>query len=281
MMTAILESFTTLARTQNLSRTVSILGTTRQTVRRHVQLLEKIKGEKLFQVHDRRYELTEFGAGALEDAEFILSRCDSWIAGHRDSVRGLARIIYNADEHRPFYAQQHPISELWRSGPPLLHSALAAWVESQAQLEHQAMHRLQPYLVAYRKRSRAWLCVSVGEKSSYATWLGWTWAKSAVGSELHEDAMHSPADEFVEEAYESACFGAGIRLDHVATYIPRTASGPPLPISYQRLLLGCHFPDGQPALVTAVARTQNISVDGVATEDLPLSPEADLMEFDL
>ena len=46
----LLRSFSTLARTLNLSKAVRELGSTRQTVRRHIYLLEEARGEKLFSV---------------------------------------------------------------------------------------------------------------------------------------------------------------------------------------------------------------------------------------
>ncbi len=60
-----LRSFTTLASTLNLSRAVIALGSTRQTVRRHIQQLEELRGEQLFEVHDRQYVLTEAGSRSV------------------------------------------------------------------------------------------------------------------------------------------------------------------------------------------------------------------------
>ena len=57
----ILRSFTTLANTLNLSETVEILGVTRQTVRRHINSLEEMKGIQLLELRNRRYYLTEAG----------------------------------------------------------------------------------------------------------------------------------------------------------------------------------------------------------------------------
>ena len=54
-----LRSFSTLASTLNLSRAVDALGTTRQTVRRHISLLEEARGEELFALIDRQYVLTK------------------------------------------------------------------------------------------------------------------------------------------------------------------------------------------------------------------------------
>ena len=56
-----IRSFTTLAKTLNLSHAVSELNSTRQTVRRHIAQLEAVKGETLFTLESRQYHLTEAG----------------------------------------------------------------------------------------------------------------------------------------------------------------------------------------------------------------------------
>ena len=68
-----IRSFTTLARTLNLTHAVKELGTTRQTLRRHIAQLEELKGVDLFVVKDRQYQLTEEGSRALPEALDILS----------------------------------------------------------------------------------------------------------------------------------------------------------------------------------------------------------------
>ncbi|MEM7425986.1 MAG: LysR family transcriptional regulator [Pseudomonadota bacterium] len=281
VMFEMLRSFTTLASTLNLSHAVAILGSTRQTVRRHIQQLEEMRGEPLFEVHDRQYVLTEAGVRSVREAENILDRTLSWIAGHKDTVGGLARVIYEAEGARPFYAQQHPIMQVWVSGQPLIQEALRAWVRSEGQIEHEAMDLVSPYLIVYRKFRDDWLCVRIGEQSNYATWLGWRWARSAIGSPLHQDSMRSPSDQFVTEAYDSALQGGTVRFDHVATYVPKTDVGAPEPISYQRLLMGCKFPDSQPALVAAIARTRDILIEGIEPVKLPVTANDDLMNIDL
>ena len=56
-----LQSFTALGQTLNLSKAVEQIGVTRQTIRRHVNDLEQLKNEKLFELHDRKYTLTAAG----------------------------------------------------------------------------------------------------------------------------------------------------------------------------------------------------------------------------
>jgi hypothetical protein len=276
-----LRSFTTLARTLNVSKAVRILGSTRQTLRRHIDILEEVRGEKLFEVKDRQYGLTEAGSRSIQEAETVLARGEAWLAGRNKNVDGLALVKYDDARGFSYYAQQHPVPRLWRDGPPLLHRGLQAWVNGQAQLEHQSMKKITPYLIVYRKHKNSWLCVHVGEQSSIARWLGPVWAKSAIGCVLEEDPMNSGADRFAIEAYDRISREGSLRLDHIFVRLPRKEGGAPQPASYQRLLLSCVFPDGRSAVATLIAITNLIDISGLSLRDLPTTPENVLMEFDI
>ena len=276
-----LRSFTTLARTLNVSKAVRILGSTRQTLRRHIDILEDVRGEKLFEVKDRQYGLTEAGSRSIQEAETVLARGEAWLAGRNQNIDGLALVKYDDGQGFSYYAQQHPVPRLWRDGPPLLRHGLQAWVNGQAQLEHRSMKKVTPYLNVYRKHKGSWLCVHVGEQSSIARLLGPVWAKSAIGCLLEEDLVNSGADRFAIEAYDRISREGNMRLDHLFARLPRMEGGTPQPVSYQRLLLSCVFPDGRSAVATLTAITNQIDISGLGLKDLPTTPETDLMEFDI
>jgi hypothetical protein len=89
-----IRSFTTLARTLNLSHAVEELNSTRQTVRRHIAQLEELRGERLFDVINRRYELTEAGNAALPSALSLLGHGRLWLRGQIKDVDGLMGMSY-------------------------------------------------------------------------------------------------------------------------------------------------------------------------------------------
>ncbi len=280
----ILRSFTTLANTLNLSETVDILGVTRQTVRRHINSLEEMKGIQLLELRNRRYYLTEAGEQHKLEAEHILALAENWLSNRSIRKRGnsyLDRVAYQDTNGYSFHAQQHHLSRLWQDGPPLLQRAMEGWSGSQLQLEHPTMTQMRPYRLVYRKREDGWLCVEVGEKSSYATWLGWEWAKSAIGRFSQEDPVGIDFDSFMSQAYPKVFEDGGARLDHICGQIPRSRNGPAVPVRFQRLLLGCVFPDGEPALTLFVARTNRITISGLDMDDVPLMDEELLMEYDI
>ncbi len=276
-----LQSFTAVARILNISRASQEVGVTRQTVRRHIDGLEQIKGEKLFTITDRQYQLTPAGADCVAEAESILARTQAWLSEHSTTVNGLAHIKYHGRAGYGFYAQQHPLHHVWCSGVPLLQKGLQCWASSQCELEHRAMKKIRPYLVVYRKHRDDWFCVSVGEKSSYATWLGWNWAKSAIGRILQDDPTDTEDDRFIIQAYNSVYQDGGIRYDHIFGQYARGEGDVLHPVSYQRLVFVCRFPDGEPALAALVARTDKIEIEGLDPKDIPTTPKADLMEFDI
>ncbi|MBT4889120.1 MAG: LysR family transcriptional regulator [Rhodospirillales bacterium] len=276
-----LRSFTTLAYTLNLSKAVRILGSTRQTLRRHIDILEEIRGEKLFEVQDRQYHLTETGSQSLKEAGSLLERGEAWLEGRIKTVDGLSLVKYDDEDGFSLYSQQYPVTRIWEDSPPLLRHGLKAWVDAKAQLEHPAMDKIAPYTNVYRKHKNSWLCVRVGEQSSIARWLGPVWAKSAIGCVLEEDPMSCGADLFTIENYDRVSQETSIRLDHVFVRLPRKEGEKPQSARYQRLLFRCFFPDGNSAVATLIAITNKVDIAGLDLTGIPLTPEDALMEFDL
>lgn len=277
----ILRSFTTLAGTLNLSETVEILGVTRQTVRRHINALEEIKGVKLFEMRNRCYVPTEAGEQQRLDAEQILALAETWLSNKSLRTRrrgGLDCVAYQDTNGYSLHAQQHHLSRLWHDGPPMLRRGFEAWSQSQLQLEHPAMTETKPYRLVYRKLKDGWLRVEIGEKSAYATWLGREWAKSAICRFSKDDPVGSDFDSFMSQAYQGVFDAGGARLDHIAAKVPRTRNGPAIPARFQRLLIGCCFPDGEPALAVLVARTNQVDIAGHDPDEIPEMPPELVME---
>ena len=225
IMHEMLRSFVTLAKFLNLTHAVNHLGSTRQTVRRHIEMLQSLRGEKLLAFEDRQYVLTREGALALVEAEQILLLDEAWKRKDVRVVNGLTAVLYDPQSDVPYFSQQHSVDTIWKNGTPLIQQGLQSWVEARAQLEAPEFDAVRDYLLAYRRHNQEWLCVSIGEKSSYATWLGWSWAKSAVGKPLSDDPMASDADQYVSQSYDNILRSGGLRIDHVYTKIARTHGG--------------------------------------------------------
>lgn len=275
---AMLRSFTTLARTLNLSKTVDVLGTTRQTVRRHISLLEEVKGETLLRMQSQRYVLTEAGADCLADAEAIMANVDDWVASRRLTTIGQRELAYASfrdEATQEFHAQQHPLSRLNGDCACLLRSGFRAWAKAGFEIEDPAMDEIRPYLVVYRKHRDDWFIVSIGGKSAYATWMSWEWAKSAIGQQVADSPTSPEVTEFVTGAYDEVLTLGNARLDHLITQLSRQKGEPPQPISYQRLLLCCRFPDGSPAVASLIVLTDKIDIKGLDPDMIPdLSEDA-------
>ena len=275
-----IRSFLVLARTLNVSKTAEDLNLSRQTVKRHIAELEDLKGMKLFEVTNRQYFLTQDGTAELEGAETLLERLDSWLDKEYELVAGLPRIHFKTDIEE-FWAQRYPASDLWNRAPPLLQRGLKSWGESEAQLDHPKLKKIRPYLIIYRRLKHDWICVEVGEKSAYSSWLGWQWAKSVIGLSFRKDPISTSSDCFIVDAYDTVARTGGVWYDHIHTKLPRTSYEELQPVSYQRLIMSLFFPDGQQAIAALVARTNRVNIRGLASETLPLMSEEDLMEFDV
>lgn len=259
-----LRAFVALSETLNLTDASDRLSATRQTVRRHITDLENILGAPLFALERQRYSLTHRGAASLASAKLVLQQVDQWArnaAQAGSSSLFLDRAKFTDSAGRTHFSQQHPISEISRTGGTVMKSALTAWVESGAQLEAPEMRKIKPFLVIYRGSQRGWICVEIGDRSAYAQWFGWSWSKSAIGRLMDEDSAGSEFNDFISSAYARIHDEGNVRVDHLFAHLPREGFEQPIPVAFQRLLMGCVFPDGSPALAVLVDITKKVSID--------------------
>lgn len=277
---AMLRAFVSLSKNLNLSKTCAELGATRQTVRRHVTDLETIRGETLFEVVDRQYHLTAHGLASLDDAKSLLLQLDSWAgqsALKRNSSQSLENIQYTDANGLTFLSQQHSISQVALKGLPLMRKTFVAWGKAETRIEHEDMAAIRPYTVLYRMSPAGWVFVDVGAKSAYAKWFGWTWSKSAIGKLMNEDDVGDEYNEFISGAYSRIYKEGGVRLDHLYAYLPKDG-GDPLAVTFQRLLLGCVFPDGTPGLSVLAIITNQVDIEAASAFPEPLLPDHLVMD---
>lgn len=271
-----LRAFVSLSESQNLTRTSEELGVTRQTIRRHIKDLETIKGEMLFDVGPGGYALTQFGTTKLGSAKKILRDIKVWARDQgviRRNVGGLDAVRVQTDCGRLYVSHQHPINKIAASGLPLMQAGLASWGQGQTHIEHPAMVNIRPYLLLYRRIETGWICVEVGEKSAYARWFGWAWSKSAIGRLSEDDKVGDDFNGFIADAYAEIHAHGGVRLDHLYAHLPRGSEDQIAPVSFQRLLMGCVFPDGTPALAVLAVITDQVDLGAFEFEREPMPKE--------
>lgn len=265
-----LRAFVMLARTLKISETAERLQITRQTVRRHISDLECLRGGALFDLKKQAYELTPLGEASLMGALSILRQAESYADGAiRNSSRShhLEAARHEGADGDKFLSQQHPVSAVALSGTKLVQETLRAWGSGMASIEAKEMAAVRPFLAVYRRSPAGWVCVEIGDQSAYARWFGWTWAKSAVGLLSENDHAGSAYNRFIAQAYDRIHGEGGVRFDHLFAHLPRENSAHPVPIMFQRLLMGCVFPDGTPALAVLTCATPNVEIDGLSDAD--------------
>ncbi len=275
-----LRSFIELADTLNLSEAAKQLNTTRHTIKRHIADLEKLKGQKFFLYENRRFKLTLEGINALDEAKYLTAQANQWLdnkPGAQDQFRD--KVFKDQDEY--LYVQEYQIADVWKHGVPLLQSGLHSWVKSKGQIESPEFKKIRPYLVLFRAQQDSWLCVEVGEQSSFMSWVGWAVAKSSIGTCLDFDPIVSRSGRQMTDAYKYAAKSGGIVYEHVCATLPRGQQESLHPANFQRLIFSCFYPDGSVALATLVARTNSILIKGIDSKEAPKMPESDLMEFDI
>jgi hypothetical protein len=278
------ETFITLSGTKKMPETVTRLSITRQTVRRHINTLEQAKGEKLIVLKNHNYELTDAGIKFLPKVEDIIDQTDSLLGEYHyknNVINGSNRTTNLDHSGHDFHSQQHPLNRLWIDSPPILQKSFLAWANSQFKIEDPQMVPIKPFMMIYRKNLEGWICTHIGEKSSYATWFGWEWAKSSIGQLSSEDPTGREFDKFATKGFSHLLRHGGIRLDHVFALIPRETGGEPVPVSFQKLMFNCVYPNNQQAIGLVVTRTNRIEILELETKGIPKMSDDLLMEFDL
>lgn len=279
-----MRSFVSLAKTLNLSHTVRDLNSTRQTVRRHIATLEDHKGGPLFLIEDRRYRLTDLGEHALPGAIEMIMRSDAWLNGKSAHVNGLLHLNLHLSPEYPYHLQQHSLQRMWTDSSPLLQEAFRTWAQADGLIESPQYAPMRPWLMVFRRHAQEWICVDVGDDSSYATWFGWAKQRSSIGRPI---ARLPGGDEFgrlLTVPFDDVLTTGGARLDHIHTHVPRLENNETVelvPISYQRLLTACRFPDGSFALASLVDRTFQLDIKGVSDAMLHQMPPELLMQVDI
>ena len=280
----LLRSYASLAKTLNLSKTVRELGSTRQTVRRHIALLEAKKGEKLFALEDRQYRLTQAGEESLQEAETLLTRMDAWLSNQSDHIGGLTHLAFDPERNGSdfyYYLQQHPFGRLWQDSSEFLQFGFQSWVKSKGQIESPEFNKIRPYLIIFRQVEDNWICAEVGEKSSFSTWHGWSKQRSSVGRAIKDLPGGERIARLLTQPFRDVQTHGGTRLDHVFMYRKTEDQQEAIPTSFQRLLMGCWFPDGSFALASLVDRTHNIVIEGLDAELARSMPEKYVMDVDV
>lgn len=267
-----IRSYTTLAKTLNLSRAVEELGITRQTLRRHITALEEVRGTALFSVQDRRYELTEAGEAALPTAHDVLARIETWSMGQTSQIDGLQYLAQSDEQGWRFYLKQQPVSRAWADPSPLIGETIRAWSISGGQIEHEAMDHIRPHLIVYRDTPIGWTCIELGELSSFVLWFGWAQARSSIGRPIGELPGGGAFARLLLQPFEEVRANHGVRLDHIHTLVPRSKETPPEVATYQRLLLGGSLPDGTFAMLSVAEYTNEIDIPGIDAASLAPSP---------
>lgn len=276
-----MRSFTALARTLNLSQAVDELGSTRQTVRRHISQLEEAMGNKLFDVQQRRYALTAYGQRAVAPAQLLLDQCGIWHQGKFQSVDGMMRFSFEGNAGWIYHQQELPMSVVWSCKSDLLRTALKAWTLSEGKLESRNLAQIRPYILAYREISEGWICVEVGEKSFYSNWFGWAQARSSVGRNLNQFPGGEEFASLANAPFRDVRDGHSVRLDQVVTRMQLSADGSMQHIAFDRLLMGVQMPDGSPAIISVVDRACEIRITDLDAGLLDQVPESAKVDFSL
>lgn len=262
-----IRSFVTLASTLNLSHAVRELGSTRQTVRRHIAHLESSMGAPLFLIEDRRYQLSPLGEAMLPTAKDVISRGTLWLRGQSRSVDQLQRLHASKGDWL-FYQQQQPLGRIWEDPSLALRETFRAWAMAGGEIESPHFAHVRPFLIIYRQTASGWICVELGQKSAYVDWFGKDYARSSIGRPISKMPAGTEHSDMIYAAFAEVQGAQMARLDHVFTRMPKPEGGTTPPIAYQRLILSGTFPDRSPAVIAIVTPVNTVEIDGISAHHL-------------
>lgn len=273
-----MRSFTTLAQRLNLSHAVQELNSTRQTVRRHIAQLEEMRGERLFDVVDRRYELTAAGRAALPDALDLLARAQVWSLG-QTGAHGALQYLKARENDWEFYQQQQPLGRIWTDESVLLRETFRAWMMASAEIENPALAHVRPFLMVYRQGEAGWICVEFGLKSAYVNWFGLDFARSNIGRPIAQMPAGEEFGRLLYQSFHDVETTQCARLDHVYTRMPNQGGTSRTTMVYQRLMMPGFFPDRSPAVLNLVVPTANVNIQDLEEEKRAAITQIDPPEF--
>lgn len=267
-----LRSYTTLAETLNLSHAVAQLDSTRQTVRRHIALLEEIRGGALFDVHQRQYVLTDFGRKELPGAIDLLLRAAAWTDGQFSTLDGLQRIHAQTDDGWFFHLQQQSLLDLPNADDAFMLDILQAWAAGCGRVDHPEFLPVRDRTLIFRRTENQWRFIEVGENSGYAKWAGLRAARSAIGLPMDQLVAGRSLETMVQSAYSPLEKTGSVRYDHIFTMFPHGADAADVPLAYERLLMAVRLSDDSPAIMSATRPSYELNIDGVSRNQLEAMP---------
>lgn len=272
-----IRSFVAMARTLNLSHAVKELNSTRQTVRRHITALEELKGGALFDVRERRYALSPLGERVLPEAKELQANATAWISGQAEKVNGLQYLSHQSGDGSFFYQQQHQVDRVFSSTGTMLQDVIKGWSLAGGQLEHEALKSVRPFCNIFRRAQGELVFTEVGEDSSFVSWFGSALAQSTIGRTMGQMPGGDVFEHLMNMAYSEIERSQAIRLDHIHTIMAKEGSDVPVPIAYERLMLGARYPDQSPAIISVVRRTYDVKIRDVTSAMVRRMPEEALM----
>jgi len=208
-------------------------------------------------------DVYEVAAQVVDTAEAILK-----ISNGERPVGVGRQSLSLVDEEMVLFVQDHPLNWVWRQDHGFLGAAAEAWVSARFELGADAFRALMPFVVILRRMESDWIVSHVGEKSSIAFWHGPDIVLNAVGKPAGYGMEEKPPWFFFTRNYERLNSHGGAALDHVYRQLPRKGSEA-IPVSYQRLLLACYYPDGSPAIASIVHRTRAVEIEALDASEFP------------
>lgn len=257
-----LVSFAALARFKRMSDAVEFLGVSRQTIGRHMDFLDENLGGPVMKSAGRYHELTSLGESLKGSADTLLQQVYSMsgTGGLRSLVSDGLQQTWLKTEDSEYLGQQHPLWRVYDDSPELIQKGFDIWKSANLNFFADEVQDLLPYVLTYRHTPSGWVCMHVGEKSAYAEWFGWEWAKSAVGALAGDAVSGSDYFRFTSVGFLEVMNTGSCRLDHHQIKNAVKGPEPSKDVNYHRLTMSFVLPNKAPILATLVSLSDSVDL---------------------
>ena len=274
-----LGTFLVLAETLNVTHTEQIVGSTRQTIKRHIKALETLRGHALFTVFDKNYSLTDEGIRAIPPATQLILDAANWAKGLNNIGPFIPIYSSYTDQDDYIYLEQKGLGDVFVSATPFMKDCIIAWLRSDGNLS--ALHEVRKFGMLFRFSGSHWVLTEVGDNASTVSWFGSAWHKSCLGQSVEYLPASNDLDPIIQTSYGSLSEVLSIRLDHICTQFPKFGHVGKVPVSYKRLLLNTTFENGAPALLILAERSHDLRISALPDELRLAMDKDDIMDVSL
>lgn len=234
-------SFVRLAYLGDVREAALQLGTTRQSIKRHVLELENLLEAQLFETIGATSRLTNMGALWLPRAQEFFE-----LAGAFLNRKGSNQAQYRST--------QLPLRMLLRdpSNSELLRSFALSWMQDGQSTRSRCYSSYKDHCILYERVAGSWQSREIGKNSAFSKRFGPNITKKSEKKKLSEMQTGSDLHDEISLLLDGVYTRGGLHFSEVACNLYNSAGTQREPVLYQRLLAELTDQDDRPVVASII-----------------------------